>query len=65
MDALMEVYDPETGLDIVSMGLVYDVRMEGTTAMVKMTKAAPPITTHPRVCSVIALSPNLAKQCPK
>lgn len=35
--ALREVNDPETGRDLVTMGLIYDIRTEGGQVFVTMT----------------------------
>jgi len=40
-NALTYVYDPEWHLDVVSLGLVYDVREENAVVVVEMTFTAP------------------------
>ena len=40
-NALAGVYDPELYLDVVSLGLVYDVRIDGGVLVVEMTMTTP------------------------
>jgi len=40
-DKLREVIDPELGINIVDMGLIYEVRVEKEKAFVKMTFTTP------------------------
>ena len=39
-DALKEVFDPEITVNIVDLGLIYDVEIDGTDVDVKMTLTA-------------------------
>ncbi|MDK9700121.1 MAG: metal-sulfur cluster assembly factor [bacterium] len=51
MDALSGVFDPETGLDIVSMGLIYDVSIVEKSVQVKMTLTTPGCPLSDRLSS--------------
>lgn len=48
-EALKEVYDPELGLNIVDLGLVYDVKLEDGVAHVKMTLTSPMCPMGPMI----------------
>ncbi|WP_372630003.1 metal-sulfur cluster assembly factor [Cohnella sp.] len=45
-DLLKEVYDPELGVNIVDLGLVYEVRDEPERIYVKMTLTTPGCPMH-------------------
>lgn len=40
-DCLLDVYDPELGIDLVNLGLIYGLRVEDGVAMVTMTLTTP------------------------
>lgn len=41
MEILGDIYDPEIPIDIVNLGLVYGVRIDGSTVNVDMTMTSP------------------------
>ncbi|HMX64674.1 MAG TPA: metal-sulfur cluster assembly factor, partial [Microthrixaceae bacterium] len=53
--ALRQVYDPELGLDIVSMGLIYRLEAEGDRIRIDMTLTTPG-------CPVSETLPEMARQ---
>lgn len=40
LEALRKVYDPEIPINVVDLGLIYDVQVDGDTVRVKMTLTA-------------------------
>ncbi len=48
-EALKEVYDPEIPVNVVDLGLVYDVIIEGNKVHVKMTLTSPACPVAPQV----------------
>lgn len=43
---LKEVYDPELGVNIVDLGLVFDIRNQGDSVYVQMTLTTPGCPMH-------------------
>ncbi len=41
LNALKEVMDPELGIDVVSMGMIRDVKIEGSKALLKVALTSP------------------------
>lgn len=46
LDSLMFVIDPEVGINIVDLGLVYEVTVEGSAAHIEMTLTTPGCPLH-------------------
>jgi metal-sulfur cluster biosynthetic enzyme len=41
LDSIRSVTDPELGINVVDLGLIYDVRLDGNTIRVRMTLTNP------------------------
>ena len=53
MEALENVIDPELGLDFVSLGLVYDVEVDGPEVHITFTLTSPGCPIGPQVAEQI------------
>ena len=51
LEELKVVSDPEIGMDIVNLGLVYDVQITGDRVYIKMTMTAPTCPVTPWILS--------------
>jgi|SRR5579884_2902299 len=49
VNELRQVYDPEIGLDIITLGLVYEVAVEGDTIKIWMTLTTPECPVGPYI----------------
>lgn len=50
-DALRDVIDPEIGLNIVDLGLVYDIQVDGDVVDIQMTLTSPSCPMGPYIMS--------------
>ena len=46
MKALRKCYDPEIGINLVDLGLIYDVKVDGNKVHIKMTLTSPGCPMH-------------------
>src|SRR5574338_1613788 len=46
LESLMQVIDPEVGINIVDLGLIYAIHLTGTEATVEMTLTTPGCPLH-------------------
>ncbi len=46
LDVLRQVHDPELGINLVDLGLIYDVQIEGRSVQVDMTLTTPGCPMH-------------------
>ncbi|EQB68586.1 metal-sulfur cluster assembly factor [Cuniculiplasma divulgatum] len=53
LEALQAVEDPEIGMDVVNLGLVYDVQINKDNVYIKMTMTAPTCPVTPWILSEV------------
>ena len=46
METLKQCYDPEIPVNVVDLGLIYDIKIEGDEVRIKMTLTAPGCPMH-------------------
>ncbi|GIX45992.1 MAG: hypothetical protein KatS3mg131_0203 [Candidatus Tectimicrobiota bacterium] len=51
--ALKQIYDPEVGINIVDMGLIYDLALEGNKVVVTMTLTSPGCPAGPLILTQV------------
>lgn len=51
LEEMKQVSDPEIGMDVVNLGLVYDITINGDRVYIKMTMTAPTCPVTPWILS--------------
>ena len=57
LEKLKQVIDPEVGINIVDMGLIYDVNVEGEQVDITMTLTSPGCPFGPQILSGAETAP--------
>jgi metal-sulfur cluster biosynthetic enzyme len=52
-EALREVIDPELGVNVVDLGLIYDIAVEGANVLVTMTLTTPGCPLHDTITEAV------------
>ncbi|ODS31006.1 MAG: putative 1,2-phenylacetyl-CoA epoxidase, subunit D [Candidatus Scalindua rubra] len=53
---LMDVIDPEIGVNIIDLGLVYDIKINGNEVRIKMTLTSPGCPAGPEIINNVKLA---------
>ena len=56
LDALRQVIDPEIGCNLVDLGLIYDVAINGSKVKVTMTLTTPGCPMHESLCGGVQMA---------
>ena len=59
--ALSDIYDPEIRVNIVDLGLIYDVDIEGESVNIKMTLTSPNCPASPEIKNNVVRSTRAIK----
>ncbi len=62
IEVLKSVIDPEIGLDVINLGLVYEIKVNDDTVYIKMTMTTPGC---PLASWILADAENKVKQLPE
>jgi metal-sulfur cluster biosynthetic enzyme len=67
LDALQDVYDPELGVNVVDLGLVYGVAIDGDAVNITMTMTTPGCPMHEAISegaqAAVAQLPGVREAC--
>ncbi|HEU0168114.1 MAG TPA: metal-sulfur cluster assembly factor [Chloroflexota bacterium] len=53
LEALKEVIDPELGINVVDLGLIYDIAIDGSDVLITMTLTTPGCPLHESIAEAV------------